>query len=149
MKKILFLVFAALAFVACDKGEEMSTKFVDFIPRHTNMERARGGKASVIADVPTYPKFIVPYKLQDRSMEENLVSFYKNRTPTEEELRSAGPYEVLGCKITQSEDLMVYTIEVEKDCDWDYIEVWTQELDGNPITSMFRINLSPQVYHFD
>lgn len=149
MKRLLLILVLAIIATSCEKGEEVSTKFVNFVPKHTNMERTRGGKAYVIADVPTYPKFIVPHKLHDHSMaESNRLDCYPNHIPTEEELRSAGPYEVLGCKITLSENFLEYTIEIEKDCDWDYIEVWTDELDDNPISSMFRVNLSPQVYQF-
>ena len=45
-----------------------------------------------------------------------------------------------------SDDFKQYTIEVEKDCEWDYLEVWTNWVDGYPVPSVFYIVLEPDLY---
>lgn len=150
MKKYLILLVAAILFVACEKENvkdyPVSNKIVQYTPAFAKLDRATGGEVVVTAGVETYPAYVVPIKLDDNSMEENVVYFWENRKPTTEQFRRSGVYEAHGCKITLSDDLKQYTIEVEEDCEWDYLEVWTQWVDGYPVPSTFYIVLNPELY---
>ena len=148
MKKYFILLVAALSLAACekDKGVPVGNKFVKYSPESIKLDRADGGNAVVTADIETYPAYIVPIKVDDYSMRENVVYFWNNRVPTVEELQSTRVYEAHGCKISLSDDFKQYTIEVEKDCEWDYLEVYTQWVDGYPVPSEFYIVLNPELY---
>ena len=145
MKKILFLMFAALAFVACKKETHGDT-FVRYSPQAIKLDRAVGGNAVVTAGIETFPAYIVPYKIDDKSVSENVIFLWEKHLPTAEEIRSVGKYEAHGCKISLSDDFKQYTIEVEKDCEWDYLEVCTKWVDGYPVPSVFYIVLNPELY---
>lgn len=150
MKKYFILLVAALSLAACEKEKEVpvGNKFVKYTPASVKLDRTTGGKVVVTAGVETYPAYVVPIKLDDNSMEENVVYFWENRKPTTEEFRRSGVYEALGCKITLSDDLKQYTIEVEEGCEWDYLEVWTNWMDGYPVPSKFHIVLNPELYDY-
>ena len=144
MKKFLILLVAALSLAACAKDSDV---IVRYTPRAINLDRALGGSAVVTARTETYPEYVVPMKLDDyESIYENIVYFWKGKKPTAEELRSRGEYEAHGCKITLSDDFKQYTIEVEKDCEWDYLEVWTRWVNGYLAPSAFYIVLNPELY---
>ena len=145
MKKILFFIFAALAFVAC-KNEEHGDTFVRYSPQAIKLDRAVGGNAVVTAGIETFPAYIVPHKIDDKSVSENVIFLWEKHLPTAEEIRSVGKYEAHGCKISLSDDFKQYTIEVEKDCEWDYLEVYTKWVDGYPAPSVFYIVLNPELY---
>ena len=145
MKKILFFIFAALAFVACKK-ETPGDTFVRYSPQAFKLDRAVGGNAVVTAGIETFPAYIVPYKIDDNSFSENVIFLWEKHLPTAEEIRSVGKYEAHGCKISLSDDFKQYTIEVEKDCEWDYLEVYTKWVDGYPAPSVFYIVLNPELY---
>ena len=121
---------------------------VRYTPQSIKLDRADGGNAVVTAGIETYPAYIVPIKVDDYSMQENVVYFWKNRVPTAQELQNAGVYEAHGCKISLSNDFKQYTIEVEKDCEWDYLEVYTRWVDGYPAPSIFHIVLNPELYDY-
>ncbi len=133
-------------FVACKKEIPDGDKFVRYTPMSIKLDRAIGGNAVVTAGIETYPAYIVPIKKDDYSMRENIVYFWKNRVPTAQELQNAGVYEAHGCKISLSSDFKQYTIEVDKNCEWDYLEIWTQWVDGYPAPSIFYIVLNPELY---
>ena len=130
---------------ACKKETDGDT-FVRYSPQTVKLDRAIGGNVVVTADIETYPAYVVPIKIDDYSMCKNVVYFWKNRVPTAEQLQCRGVYEAHDCKISLSDDFKQYTIEVEKDCEWDYLEVWTKWVDGYPAPSVFYIVLNPELY---
>lgn len=148
MKRLLLITIGlVLLFISCEKKME-SNMVVRYTPQSIKLDRADGGNAVVTAGIETYPAYIVPIKVDDYSMQENVVYFWKNRVPTAQELQNAGVYEAHGCKISLSNDFKQYTIEVEKDCEWDYLEVYTRWVDGYPAPSIFHIVLNPELYDY-
>lgn len=147
MKKILFVLVAALAFVACSKGDEYVTSHTDkvtFTPSNIKFDRSTGGTAVVSADIETYPKYIIPVDIDDPNMAENFITLWGRKIPTPKEVRGVRVYAGHGCKITVSDDLKQYNIEVEENCEWDYLQIATYTFNGE--ISRFRVILNPELY---
>ncbi|MBR5138211.1 MAG: hypothetical protein IKV12_01525 [Alistipes sp.] len=145
MKKILFILFAALAFVACDLD---GCKIVQYTPQFVKLDGAIGGNAVVTSRIATYPAYIVPHINGEQPKQENVVYFWEKYPPTDEELQNTRVYEVYGCKISVSNDFKQFNIEVEEDCEWDYLEVWTRWVNGYSAPSKFYIVLNPELYDY-
>jgi hypothetical protein len=147
MKKILFMLFAALAFVACEKYNEHGHRVPDkvtFSPSNIKFDRSTGGTAVVSADIETYPKYIIPVDVDDPDMAENFITLWGRKIPTPKEVRGVRVYAGHGCKITVSDDLKQYNIEVEENCEWDYLQIATYTFNGE--ISRFRVILNPELY---
>ena len=148
MKRLLLITIGlVLIFISCEKKGE-SNRFVRYTPQSIELDRAEGGKVVVTAGIETYPDCVVPHKRGDNSMKENVVYFWRKHPLNAEELQNAGVYEAHGCKISLSNDFKQYTIEVDKDCEWDYLEVYTRWVDGYLPPSKFFIVLDPELYGY-
>ena len=149
MNRILLVLLLVLCF-SCNKQKSVdSDKFVRYSPKAVKLDRAIGGNAVVTAGIETYPSYVIPHKRDNHSTSEDGIHFWSdksNKKPTIEQIQGVEEYEAHGCKIVLSDDFKQYTIEVEKDCEWDYLEVWTNWVDGYPVPSVFYIVLEPDLY---
>ena len=159
MKKILFFIFAALSLVACEKDEFpmpennhpglLMDYFIKYSPKAIILDRAKGGEVVVTGDYASFPTYVIPIKIDDRSMHENVVYFWDDivkNFPSVKDLRKVKSYQAHGCNIKLSRDFLEYTVKVDKNCEWDYLEVWTHWVNGYPAPSIFYIVLNPDLY---
>lgn len=146
MKRII-LIISAIIIVACGKGDEYGIRGpekVTFSPSNIKFDRSIGGTAVVSADIETYPKYIIPVDIDDPNMAENFITLWGRKIPTPKEVRSVRVYVGHGCKITVSDDLKQYNIDVEENCEWDYLQIATYTFNGE--ISRFRVILNPELY---
>ena len=147
MKRII-LIISVIIVVACEKNTEFGFPFIHnvyYTPRNITIDRATGGTAVIYADVETYPKFTYSIdrdNLGEDGTEQRDTTILWEKYPTANEVSNRRIYEVDGCKITLSEDFKQYTIEVEKDCEWDFFQVETNRFDG--ARSYFNIRINPE-----
>ena len=162
MRKILFVMFAALAFVACEK-ETPEIRFLEspctpvginqikYSPNAILLDREKGGEVVVTGDNGSFPEKFAPRKKHDSAYSSSSTVYFWGRNimgnfPSVEEIRNVELYEAHGCTIKLSPDFKRYTVKVDENCEWDYLEVVTRWADGHPGTSRFWIVLNPDMY---
>ena len=124
MKKILFILFAALAFVACNKDDDLDgCRLVVLTPNNTTISKEMGGVVTVRAHIDAYVQGIVKV-FPDRSFDAK--HFIRSSPPDYiiflDDVMKYEEYEADGCKVIPN-GLREFTIIVEPNCDCDYIEV--------------------------
>lgn len=124
MKKILFFMFAAFAFVACNKDDDLDgCRLVVLTPNNTTISKEMGGVVTVRADIDTYVQGIVKI-FPDRSFDAK--HFIRSSPPDYiiflDDILKYKEYEADGCKVIPN-GLREFTIIVDPNCDCDYIEM--------------------------
>ena len=131
MKKILFFIFAALAFVACEKDIPQATKFVGFTPEKVVLEKATGGSITIETSDDSFVDGIVAYTKVNVNGNEvyeiTNTKFFFNISPPLylikfDDIIKYKEYEGLGCKIVP-DGFKKFNIIVEPNCDCDYIGI--------------------------
>ena len=152
MKRLILILTLLIGCFSCDRNID-SDVFVYQSPKAVYIDRATGGSAITMtrSGYETFPISIYAYQAGE-SQPQDMVDFWNYKVllrafPSEEKIKSIRSYEAYGCKITLSEDFSQYTVEVEKDCKWDYFHVRTSLVSGlGAYCPGFYIVLNPDLY---
>ena len=138
MKKILFFMFAALAFVACEKDQESpkedlsillyhNSGFVKLSQNSVTFDKQKGGTITIEAEEDAFLAEIV--KITGFDIEAGV--FYDLTPPdyviTLEQILKYKEFVVDGCKVVP-DGFRKFTVTVEPNCDCDYIEIAISKL---------------------
>lgn len=132
MKKILFFIFAALAFVACEKNDSSEENLDDLLYNGSGyvklsqnsviFDKQTGGVITIEAEEDAFVSEIS--KITGLSIESG--QFYKLTPPdyilTLEQILKYKQYVVDGCKVVPN-GYRKFTITIEPNCDCDYLEI--------------------------
>ena len=132
MKKILFFIFAALAFVACEKNDSSEENLDDLLYNGSGyvklsqnsviFDKQTGGVITIEAEEDAFVSEIS--KITGLSIESG--QFYEIAPPdyilTLEQILKYKEYVVDGCKVVPN-GYRKFTITVEPNCDCDYLEI--------------------------
>ena len=108
MRKILFVLVAALAFVACEKDIPQATQFVGITPEKVVLEKATGGSITIETSHDSFVDAIGTYiKVNANGYDgyeiANTKSFFKIYPPLYlikfDDIIKYKEYEGLGCKV--------------------------------------------------
>ena len=129
MKKILFLIFAALAFVACEKEDPDSDVFVLLTPKSEIIDKAEGGTIIVEANCDSFVSSISKCNISEDFIAYNKdsKSFFKIYPPLYlikmEDIMKYDEYEAFGCKVIPM-SFNRYKIIIEPNCNCDKFEIF-------------------------
>lgn len=129
MKKILFFIFAALAFVACEKeGPMNSGPYLSLIPNEVIIDKETGGSVMIQASNESYVRQIEKCVNGEEGGYEAIdikVFFEKNNYQNPiiyEDIIECKEYEAFGCKIIPQTSNK-YTIIVEPNSNCNFFEI--------------------------
>ena len=131
MKKLLFVLFAALAFVACEKDIPQATQFVGITPEKVVLEKETGGSITIETSDDSFVDAIGTYiKVNVNGYDgyeiTNTKSFFNIYPPLYlvkfDDIIKYKEYEGLGCKVVP-DGFQKFNIIVEPNCDCDFIEI--------------------------
>lgn len=138
MKKILFMLFAALAFVACEKEQESQAEnlnellyensgYVKLSQNSVTFDRQKGGTITIETEEDALVDNVV--KITGFDIESG--NFYDLTPPdyviTLEQFLKYKEFTVEGCKVVP-DGFRKFTVTVEPNCDCDYIEIAISKL---------------------
>ena len=138
MKKILFMLFAALAFVACEKEQESpkedlsillydNSGYVKLSQNSVTFDKQKGGTITIEAEEDAFLSEIA--KITGFDIEAG--DFYDLTPPdyviTLEQILKYKEFVVDGCKVVP-DGFRKFTVTVEPNCDCDYIEIAISKL---------------------
>ncbi len=131
MKKLLFVLFAALAFVACEKDLPQATQFVGITPEKVVLEKETGGSITIETSDDSFVDAIGTYiKVNVNGYDgyeiTNTKTFFNISPPQYlvkfDDIIKFKEYEALGCKIVP-DGFQKFNIIVEPNCDCDFIAI--------------------------
>ena len=117
MKKILFILFAALAFVACDKKDEKGkdgTAMVNITPRSAVIDKEAGGTITIETDNDAFVSTIIQIDNSDNPSDTE--SFFYDSFIKLKDIVKYDKYEAFGCKVIP-DGFRKFTVIIEPDCD--------------------------------